>query len=252
MWRMAPPTRAAASARLPAPAAFTAKAWSSACSAPSTSLKAAALMIQSGRIRSTTATTAPASVMSSWPWSKGRRSVPASVSCRSRPSCPPAPASRMINPPATLARDGVRRQSSVVPPVVIPEFRRLPFAPPVLVAAIPVDRLAQPLAEGDQRLPAEAAHPGHLERISIVVAGAVLHEMPQRAGLGAERQHAVRHLHATDLGATADVVRLAIVALPEDPRDRLDVIVDKDIVPDGGPLAIERERQILQRIRDEQ
>src|SRR2546422_9128749 len=87
-----------------------------------------------------------------------------------------------------LARDGVRRQSSIVPPVVIPEFRRFPLAPPVLVAAIPVDRLTQPLAEGNQRLPAEAAHPGRFQRIAIVVTGAGLDKMPQRAGLGAQRQ----------------------------------------------------------------
>src|SRR4029077_2626856 len=137
-----------------------------------------------------------------------------------------------------LAGEGVRRQPLVVAPVVVPEFGRLPLAPPLLMLAVPLDRLAQPIAEGGRWLPAALSHPGRLQRVPIVMTGTVFDEVSERARLAAEAQHAVGDVDPADLGTGADVVRLARVALPEHARDRLGVIVNIYIVANRLAAAI--------------
>src|SRR5438309_1585256 len=138
---MAADERAAASARLPGPMALTAKAWSAAVSAPSTSLKAAALMTHCGVIRSTVRNTA---------------------------------------------------------------------------------------------------------------SGPVLDEVLERRWLSQQLEHRIRHLDSAGIGAGPEVVGLARLAFPQHPGNSIDVIVDVEVLAHRRPVAVDRKRQVLECIGDEE
>src|ERR1700682_524095 len=88
----------------------------------------------------------------------------------------------------TLSRDGVRRQAPVVFLVVLPEVRALSGPPPGVVAPVPVDGETQAFSDRKGRLPSQRPQLFRIERVAVIVARPILHEVLQAGGLRTEPQ----------------------------------------------------------------
>src|SRR5438105_12926569 len=119
----------------------------------------------------------------------------------------------------TLSRDGVRRQAPVVFLVEAPELGALSGPPPGVVSPVPLDGGTQALGNRNGRLPAERPQLSRVERVAIVMARPVLHEVLQGGGLRTELQDPIGDLDAADLGSGSNVVGAARLALPQDTGD---------------------------------
>ena len=75
--------------------------------------------------------------------------------------------------------------------------------------AVPVDRVSQALLERDLWRPAERLKLGGVQRISAVVARAILDVTDQRLGLAEQLEDPSREVGVPDVIAAADVVDLA-------------------------------------------
>src|SRR5207302_9992868 len=116
---------------------------------------------------------------------------------------------------------------------------------------VPVDRPPQAFLEAVARLPTQRAHPTGLERVAVIVAGPVGDEPLEGWRLGAQPQDMVRDLVPADLRAAPQVVARARRSLPLDTGDALDVVLHVEVVADGGALAVDGERQVLEGVGDE-
>src|SRR6202162_5013381 len=120
----------------------------------------------------------------------------------------------------TLSGDGVCRQAPVIFLVKAPEVGALSGPPPGFVSPVPVHRETQAFTRLDGRLPAKRPQLLRVQRVPIVVARAVLHEVLQGGRLSTQAQYRIRDLDAAHLGPGGDVVGAAGFALPQDPGDR--------------------------------
>src|SRR5439155_3997438 len=121
--------------------------------------------------------------------------------------------------------------------------------PPLLVGAVPFDRLADPVLERDLGPPAELALDlGVVEEVSAVVAGAILDVGRQRLRFPEHPEDHVRDLVNSALETAADVVGLPDAASLDDELDRTAMI--DNVQPFAPVLAVtvERQRLVLDRV----
>src|SRR4051812_15209342 len=213
------------------------------------------------------ASTAPRSSSSTSCHSTPARSVPngTGVSGRRHPSmgCPSGRrrSSRWppTNPAAPVTRMGpctpLRAEARpVLRLVVLAEhgILLLDRPPPPLVGLVPGDGLFEPAIELRLGRPAEAVEPRRVERVAAVMAQAVRDRPDERRGSIEQCEDAVREIYVLDLVAAADVVHLAVLSALDDDVDAAAVIGDEQPVPHMLPVAVERHRQPVDRIRNEE
>src|SRR5580658_5726250 len=176
-------------------------------SQPSTSVRAAAWTITSGRRPTTASRTAPRTSIGSRCRSAAITSTrpkelaatrpggtppgatsPPSTSWRSRPSRPPAPVRRTLTRSSRADRRG--RPIQVAPALLAHRGRRDERLPPAPVVGIPTGGLGDPLRQGDRRLPAELAPDlGGVEQVAAIVRWALRNDALQRCGLAERAEH---------------------------------------------------------------
>src|SRR5712691_11116918 len=162
---------------------------------------------------------------------------------------------RRQSPPAgegALPPRGPGSAVRVLARVIGLELARLQRPPPRLVGPVPRHRRLERGIEGMPRRPAEVADPGRIERVAPVVPRPVPHRLDQRLGLAEEPEDPARQVGVLDLGAAPDVVDLTVAAPVQDQIDRLAVVEHVEPVPDVLAVAVEGERPVLDRIRDEE
>src|ERR1041385_1567333 len=136
--------------------------------------------------------------------------------------------------------------------VILPKRSVLDRAPPRLVLAVPSHGAAECLAEVSVALEAAALELGRVERIAAVVALAVGHAFDQRLRLAEELEDPGRDLAVLALVAAADVVRLAVLAALDEEVDGGAVVLDEQPVAHVAAVAVERQREVVDRVRDEE
>ena len=120
------------------------------------------------------------------------------------------------------------------------------------VGEVPGDRLGDALLERLLRLPAERAQLGRVERVAAVVAGAVLDVADQRLVGARQPEDVADDLDVLALVVAADVVDLARRALPQHELDPGAVVLDPEPVADLLPVAVDRQRLAVERVRRQQ
>src|SRR5262249_25645498 len=132
-------------------------------------------------------------------------------------------------------------------------IQRVLYVPdPILVGAIPLDGGPEAGGEVDLGGPLPfLADLGAIYRISPVMTRAVLHETDQRFGLYEEPQNCPNDFEVSLIMSAADVVNLARPAAFERQQDRAGVLIGKDPFPDVEAIAIDGQRAVFHRIRDE-
>src|SRR5437763_5962273 len=129
-------------------------------------------------------------------------------------------------------------------------FQRLP---PVAMLGVPSNGLAEPALEVDRGFPAELAPELRgIEQVPAIVPGPVRDDRLQARRLAGQLEHAVCNLLDALLDARPDVVGLTHGAGLEDELDRAAVV--KGVEPFTAVLGrgIQRERQIVERVGDEE
>ena len=124
--------------------------------------------------------------------------------------------------------------------------------PPRLVLAVPVDGRGKALVERHGRRPAEGRELGAVHRVAPVVAGPVLHLADQAPRFAQLLEQPLDRVAVRQLGPARDVVRLARSTVPEHEIDRRGVVADVQPVPPLEAVAVERQRPVVERVRDEQ
>src|SRR3989449_11041696 len=107
------------------------------------------------------------------------------------------------------------------------------------VLAIPGDGRRERVAEAVARRPAELVDLLRVERVAPVVARPILHGLDQGLGLPQEMEDLARQHDVLHLVAAADVVDLALPALPEHQVDRRAVVQHVEPVADVPAVAVE-------------
>src|SRR5438132_730134 len=140
----------------------------------------------------------------------------------------------------------------VLPLVVAAELAGLDRLPPAAVRAVPLDGLAHSLPEVARRPPAELLELPGAERVTPVVAGAVLDVAQQRAVRARQLEDELDHLDVLVLVAAADVVGLAGLPLAQHELDPGAMVLDVEPVADLPAVAVDRERLAVERVRHEE
>jgi hypothetical protein len=128
----------------------------------------------------------------------------------------------------------------------------LDLAPPAFVLHIPPDCPLQAVLELHLAAPAEGLDLAAVHGVTPVVAQAVGDELDQVARLGQALDDPAGDLDVPPLVVRPDVVGLAEGPAPGHELDRPAVVVDVQPVADVHPLAVERERAVLEGVGDEQ
>src|SRR5206468_12893814 len=146
---------------------------------------------------------------------------------------------------------GRREPRRVLRVVVAPVLARLDRLPPGAVVAVPLDGLREAFLEAPLGLPAELAQLRGVERVAAIVPGAILDVADQR-GVGArELEDALGDVQVLALLA-ADVVDLARRSLLEHQLDGGAVVACVEPLAPLAAVAVDRERQSVERVRDEE
>src|SRR6185503_10211875 len=114
----------------------------------------------------------------------------------------------------------MRRVITISPPAVLAlvvgaELAGLQRLPPRDVLAIPAHGRLQRRGERIARRPAELPDLRRIQGVATIVAGPVDHGLDEAVGLVEQAQDLARDREIGDLVATADVVDLAVAALPQ-------------------------------------
>src|SRR5579883_1971027 len=124
---------------------------------------------------------------------------------------------------------------------------------PPLVFAIPGDRLCDAALELHARPPSGLPHQLFArKRIAPVVPGPVRDVLDQALGLSGEREHLAHHLQIGQRAVAADVVDLAGAPAPQDFENAAAMVVHVEPVADLHAVAVNRQRPVLERVRDHQ
>src|SRR5919204_175352 len=140
----------------------------------------------------------------------------------------------------------------VLPLIPGAEFAGLQRAPPGLVLAVPAHGRFERGGERMARGPAELSHLRRIDRIASIVTRTVGDAPDQGLRPAREAQDLVRQHDVFDLVTAADVVDLAVAAAAQHEVDGRAVVEDVEPVAHVAAVAVQRERLIVERIRDEQ
>ena len=153
-----------------------------------------------------------------------------------------------------LASHGKSGSVAVLTLVVLAEFRVfvLDRPPPALVLPVPRDRLGEPLVEGRARPPPDGLELRRVERVAPIVARSIGHGPDQARGLAHELQDPAGQVGVLHLVAAADVIDLAGDAALDEQVHRAAVIVHVQPVALVLPVAVERDRDVVDEVRDEE
>src|SRR5436190_16444594 len=136
--------------------------------------------------------------------------------------------------------------------VILPKRPVLDGAPPRLVLAVPAHGALQGVVEVGVALEAEALQAGRVERVAAVVALAVGDAADQRLRLAEKLEDLKGDLAVLALVAAADVVRLAVLAALDEEVDGRAVVLDEEPVADVAAVAVERQRDVVDGVGDEE
>src|SRR5215468_740124 len=166
------------------------------------------------------------------------------------------PISGAPRPTGPQPRDGLQRANpsavAVLSFVVRAELSGLERAPPRFVLFIPIHGRPQGVPEPMARRPAQLVHLLGVDRVAPVVAEAILHGSDQGLGLAGQLEDLSREDDVLDLVAAADVVDLAVHALAEHQVDARTVVEDVEPVAHVAAVAVEWQRRVVERVRDEE
>src|SRR5438477_10040866 len=121
-----------------------------------------------------------------------------------------------------------------------------------LVLAVPALGALQGVVEVGVALEAEALQAGRVERVAAVVALAVGDAADQRLRLAEQLEDFRGDLAVLALVAAADVVGLTVLAALDEEVDGRAVVLDEQPVADVAAVAVERQRDVVDRVRDEE
>ena len=139
--------------------------------------------------------------------------------------------------------------------LVVPAERRifvLDRPPPALVVAVPLHGLRETVFEPLAGLPAQRLELAGVERVAAIVALPVRDRLNQRDGLAGQLENAVGEVDVLDLVATPDVVDLSRNALVDQQIDTAAMVVDVKPVALVLPVAVERDRDVVDQVGDEE
>src|SRR5581483_2359885 len=181
---------------------------------------------------------------------RGNQPTGWAISSRRGAGARSAPASSP-DPPPGGEREGAelpRRDGGLGPGGFVDGLAVEKPAPPVLVVAVPADRLGQPLLDRDLGGPAElGARFGRVEQVAPVEAGAIRDVLLVLAGQAERLGDRRGDLLDVELDAAAQVVRLADAALLEDEVDAPAVVAHLQPLAPVLARAVERHPLALQR-----
>src|SRR5262249_1941526 len=204
--------------------------------------------------RSTADQRTPGRAAGSWPPARAIACTSAPPATRRSSRWPPA------NPvaPVTSGRPCTSipgRSAAAVPFLAVPPEGRiliLDRPPPRLVLPVPADGGREPGVEVLARRPAERRQLRRVERVAPIVARAIRHRCDERRRPPDERQNPVREIDVLHLVAAADVVDLARHPLVDQQVDAAAVILDVQPVALVLAVAVERHRNAVDQVGDEQ
>src|ERR687891_806874 len=135
--------------------------------------------------------------------------------------------------------------------VVVEVLARLDLLPPGAVVAVPGDGLDERLRELAARLPAERPQARGVDRVAAVVTGPVLDVPDERRAHTGQLDDAPHDVEVLQLLA-GDVVDAAGLALAQDELDPRAVILGVQPLAPLAAVPIDREREAVERVRDEE
>src|ERR1019366_6508468 len=101
-------------------------------------------------------------------------------------------------------------------------------------------------------LPTEGRDTGDVDGVPIVVTRAVGDVLDEALRLAHDVEHGVCDLLSTCLAASADVVgNPGQRRIMEDQVDGAAMVLDVDVVPHGGTVAIQRQRKVVDGVGDQ-
>src|SRR3989454_11566228 len=138
-------------------------------------------------------------------------------------------------------------QTRPIDPFVIgPKLPGLDLFPPRAVLPVPVHRGLQGRVQGMLRRPPQLPDLVAVQGIAAVMAGTVGDMPDQRQRLPEQFEDRLGHLLVGSLMAGAKVVHLSRLALLENKRDALAVVLHIDPITLLKPITVERQGLILQ------
>ena len=153
---------------------------------------------------------------------------------------------------APLRRFPGRQPLAVLARIPAIPVARAGRAPPRLVRPVPVDRRGQAVLERGPWLPAETRQLRAVHRVASVVAGPVLDLHDQRPRLAEVVEEERDDVAVGPFRRPRDVVGLARLAVAQDVVDRRRVVGDVQPFATLQPVAVERQRAIVEGVGHEQ